>query len=83
MHVAAVTTCYMNISVVHRDYWWFIIELSSTLYYCDTTSVTCVFVSSCLETKVLVLISKYLATRRVMVPVGGMNGSERQLLYKC
>ena len=27
-----------------------------------------------------VLISKYLATRRVVVSVGGVNGSERQLL---
>ena len=38
----------------------------------------CVFVSSCQATKVL--ISKYLATRRVVVSVGGVNGSERQLL---
>ena len=37
-----------------------------------------VFVSSHQATKVL--ISKYLATRRVMVSVGGVNGSERQLL---
>ena len=38
----------------------------------------CVFVSSCQATKVL--ISKYLATRRVVVSVGGVNGSGRQLL---
>ena len=38
----------------------------------------CVFVSNCQATKVL--ISKYLATRRVVVLVGGVNGSERQLL---
>ena len=38
----------------------------------------CVFVSSRQETKVL--ISKYLATRRVVVSVGGGNGSGRQLL---
>ena len=38
----------------------------------------CVLVSSCQATKVL--ISKYLATRRVVVSVGGVNGSERQLL---
>ena len=38
----------------------------------------CVFVSSCQATKVL--ISKYIATRRVVVSVGGVNGSERQLL---
>ena len=38
----------------------------------------CVFVSSCQATKVL--ISKYLATRRVVVSVGGVNRSERQLL---
>ena len=38
----------------------------------------CVFVSSCQVTKVL--ISKYLATRRVVVSVGGVNASERQLL---
>ena len=38
----------------------------------------CVFVSSCLATNVL--ISEYLATRRVVVSVGGVNGSERQLL---
>ena len=38
----------------------------------------CVFVSSCLATKVL--IRKYLATRRVVVSVGGVNESERQLL---
>ena len=36
----------------------------------------CVFVSSCQE----VLISKYLATRRVAVLVGGVNRTERQLL---
>ena len=38
----------------------------------------CEFVSSCQATKVL--ISKFLATRRVMVEVGGVNGSERHLL---
>ena len=38
----------------------------------------CVFVSSCQATKVL--ISKYLATRKAVVSVGGVNGSERQLL---
>ena len=36
------------------------------------------FVSSCPATKVL--ISKYLATRRVLMSVGGVNGLERQLL---
>ena len=38
----------------------------------------CVFVSSCQATNVL--ISKYLTTRRVVVSVGGANGSEGQLL---
>ena len=38
----------------------------------------CVCVRSCQTTEVL--ISKYLATRRVVVSVGGVNGSERQLL---
>ena len=38
----------------------------------------CAFVSSCQARKVL--ISKYLATKRVGVSVGGVNGSERQLL---
>ena len=38
----------------------------------------CVLVSSCQATKVL--ISKYLATRRVVVSVGGVNGSERHCL---
>ena len=36
-----------------------------------------VLVSSCLATKVL--NSKYLAIRKVVVSVGGVNGSERQL----
>ena len=39
---------------------------------------TWLFVSSCQATKVL--IRKYLATRMVVVSVGGGNGSERQLL---
>ena len=38
---------------------------------------THILVSSCQATKVL--ISKYLATRRVVVSVGGVNGSEGQL----
>ena len=38
----------------------------------------CWFVSSCQAIKVL--ISKYLATRRVVMSVGGVNGLERQLL---
>ena len=38
----------------------------------------CVFMCVCARTKVL--ISKYLATRRVVVLVGGVNGSERQLV---
>ena len=40
----------------------------------------CVCVCVCLHQATKVLISKYLATRRLVVSVGGVNGSERQLL---
>ena len=40
----------------------------------------CKFVSSCQATKVL--ISKYLATRRVVVSIGGANGPGKATAYK-
>ena len=47
-------------------------------HVCVCVCIVCVFVSSCQVTKVL--IGKYISTRRVVVSVHGVNGSERQLL---